>query len=318
MAWLRAATADGSRVFGIQPDYGGIAGLQDIEAVGPLATHEYLTFVELISTPEIASAASTGSTFSLIQPHAPRPMYDLSGLYPGARPILDWFGVRYLVLDRRIFGTPDVPMPLDLLHQLPDLGIAYQDEHVTILASGRAASRAVFAVAARPAGSIDEALAPIRDDPAAIDGPVQVETPAEALRPVRAVVEGPVQVPVPLAEYRPNGMRASFDAPAPGVFVLKDSVYPGWTASLDGHAVDVVRVDGMVRGVIVPAAGHHEVVMRYEPVSFTAGLALGVGALVVLPGLALWGRRGGLRRTASDAATTSRPPAADRVIANTR
>jgi hypothetical protein len=291
MAWLRDLTSDGSRVFGVQPDYGALAGLHDIEVIGPLATNEYLTFVGLISTPELADRVSTGSTFSLVEPHAPRPMYDLGELYPRARPILDWYGVRYLVLDRRIFGTDEVPMPVDALSQLPDVTKAYEDEHVTILASGRASGRAAFATAAQAVGSADEALAPIRADPAAIDGPVLVEAPPDALRLVAIKTDGQAQQPVPLAEDRPNSVRATFDAPAPGVFLVKDSVYPGWTATLDGQSVDVVRVNGMVRGVIVPTPGRHEVTMRYQPFSFTAGLSVSVVAALALVGLAIWGRR---------------------------
>jgi hypothetical protein len=291
LAWLHDATADGSRVFGIQPDYGALAGLRDIEVVGPLATREYLTFVEVISSPEVADRLRTGSTFSLIEPHAPRPMYDLTGLYPRARPILDWLGVRYLVLDRRIFGTEAVPLPLDQLGQVPDLTVAYQDDTFTILASGRATSRAAFAVAARPATSAEEALATIRADPSSITGPVLVEASPDALRRVAARADGPAQLPVPLAEDRPNGLRATLDAPAPGVFVVKDSVYPGWTATVDGERAEVVRVNGLVRGVIVPTPGRHEVVMRYRPRSFTVGLALAGVAAIALVGLVIWSQR---------------------------
>jgi hypothetical protein len=63
---------------------------------------------------------------------------------------------------------------------------------------------------------------------------------------------------------------------------VKDSYFPGWTATLDGQPADVVRVDGMVRGVIVATAGRHEVAMQYRPVSFTAGLALAAGAALGL------------------------------------
>jgi hypothetical protein len=299
MTWLQAQTrasvvdAGGARVFGIQPDYAAVAGLQDIEAIGPLATNEYLSFVEAISTPEIANVVSTGSTFSLIHPHQPRLLYDLEALYPRARPIMDWFGVRYLVLDHRIFGTPDVAMPDSLLTALPDLTTAYEDEQVTILLSGRATSKAVLALVAQPAASADEALAPMGADPAAIDGAVSVEAPPEALRSIASSAlgtNGPAQLPVPLTSYRPNEVRASLDAPAPGVFVVKDSYFPGWTATLDGQPAEIVRVDGMVRGVIVPAPGRHEVTMQYRPVSFTAGLVVAALAALALTMLALVAR----------------------------
>src|SRR6185436_4095246 len=121
--------------------------------------------------------------------------------------------------------------------------------------------------------------------------PVMVEAPAESLRRVAVKTDGPAQLPVPLAEDRPNALRATFDAPAPGVFVVKDTVYPGWIATLDGRPAEIVRVNGMVRGVIVPTPGRHEISMRYQPLSFTAGLALSAGAALALLGLVAWRRR---------------------------
>jgi hypothetical protein len=183
-------------------------------------------------------------------------------------------------------------MPLDGLTRLPDLATAYEDQHVTIVESARAASRASFAIAARSVASADGAMEPIRADPAAIAGVVQVEAPSDALRAVPNTVpvttDGVVQLPVPLAESQPNVVRATFDAPSPGVFVLKDSFYPGWSATLDARSVDVVRVDGMVRGVIVPTPGQHEVIMRYRPLSFMAGLVMSAAAALALVGLVAW------------------------------
>jgi hypothetical protein len=294
MAWLKGqadAQPGGWRVFGIQPDYGAVAGLQDIEAVGPLATNEYLAFVGAIGTSEIADALTYGSTFSLVRPHAPELMYDLAGLYPRARPILDWLGVRFLVLDHRVFGTPAADWPNDLVTGLPEVTPVYVDDHVTILQSGQAASKAMLALAARPAASPDEALDPIRADPTAIGGAVQVEAPPDALGSIPAVPDGQAQIPVPLSSYRPNEVAATFDAPMAGVFVVKDSYFPGWSATLDGRPTTVVRVDGLVRGVIVPGPGRHTVTMRYLPASFTIGLGLGAAAALVLIALVILERR---------------------------
>jgi uncharacterized membrane protein YfhO len=76
------------------------------------------------------------------------------------------------------------------------------------------------------------------------------------------------------------------DARAPGLAILTDSWFPGWTATVNGRDVPIERVDYLVRGVRVPA-GRSRVVMRYEPASFTAGIAAsGAGLALMLGGLA--------------------------------
>lgn len=56
---------------------------------------------------------------------------------------------------------------------------------------------------------------------------------------------------------------------------------PGWTATLDGKPTDVVRVNGAMMGVVVPA-GAHRLELRYRPWSLAAGGAVSIVALLVL------------------------------------
>jgi hypothetical protein len=97
-------------------------------------------------------------------------------------------------------------------------------------------------------------------------------------------------VSVPLAEYRPNGLRAVFEAPGPGVFVVKDSYFPGWVATLNGRPTEVIRVNALVRGVVVPSAGRYEVTMAYRPVAFTSGLWIAAATVALLVALLAWDR----------------------------
>jgi hypothetical protein len=92
------------------------------------------------------------------------------------------------------------------------------------------------------------------------------------------------------------------DAPGAGLLVLKDSYFPGWQASVNGQAAEVVRVNGLVRGVVIPGPGQYEVEMVYRPEAFVRGLWLsGAIALLLLasaafallgggqrPGLPVW------------------------------
>ncbi|MGH9036820.1 MAG: YfhO family protein, partial [Acidimicrobiia bacterium] len=58
--------------------------------------------------------------------------------------------------------------------------------------------------------------------------------------------------------------EASFDVVAarPAMLVVSQAWLPGWHASVGGKDAAVVRVDGLVQGVPVPA-GRHRVVLRY-------------------------------------------------------
>jgi len=287
LAWLREAAA-GSRVFGIQPDFAGAVGIQDIEAVGPIATREYLEFIRLIASQKVYETAFYGSTFSLVAPHQEAPLYDLLAEYPRARPTLDWFGVRYLVLEHRIFGPEAGAILGELTRLAPDLRVAYRDAHVTVVESPAAGARAVFALEAQRVESAGEAIARLQADPAVINEAVLVEASVSALDNVARSRSGSAQQPVTLHTYRPNEVAASFEAPRAGVFVLKDSYFPGWEATLDGRPAEVVRVNGMVRGVIVPTRGQHEIVFRYRPASFTLGVGIGAAALAGLLTLVAW------------------------------
>jgi len=73
--------------------------------------------------------------------------------------------------------------------------------------------------------------------------------------------------------------------------VLTDLDYPGWQASVDGRAAEIVATHGIFRGVSLEA-GAHERVYRFAPASLRAGLALFAAALAALAAGALRAWRG--------------------------
>jgi hypothetical protein len=78
------------------------------------------------------------------------------------------------------------------------------------------------------------------------------------------------------------------DAARPALLVVTDAWHPGWSATVDGRPAEVRKVDGVFRGVVVPA-GRHRVVMRFRPPGLATALPVaGVGVLV-LTGLAAAG-----------------------------
>ena len=79
-----------------------------------------------------------------------------------------------------------------------------------------------------------------------------------------------------------NGVTVRYQAHTPGILVLTDAYDPGWRATIDGAAADVLCVDGVFRGVSIAQPGTHVVEFSYEPRHWRASLvAAGAGAIVL-------------------------------------
>jgi hypothetical protein len=70
---------------------------------------------------------------------------------------------------------------------------------------------------------------------------------------------------------------------APGLLVVANTWMPGWAATVDGAPGTVLRGNHCQQVVAIPSAGSHEIILRYQPPGFVAGLS------VTLASLAGWG-----------------------------
>lgn len=92
--------------------------------------------------------------------------------------------------------------------------------------------------------------------------------------------------PVGSLDWSPNRIRIT--AEGPGRLVLSEVDYPGWQARVDGERVPIVRDQGLLRSIDMPA-GPHDIQFVFRPWSVYAGMALAGLALAALA--ALWARR---------------------------
>ena len=95
----------------------------------------------------------------------------------------------------------------------------------------------------------------------------------------------------------PREIRAAVESPGSCLLVVSEIYYPrGWKARLDGKPVRILRADYALRAVVVPE-GKHELVMRFDPVSFPIGLAVSLGVFglagIIIAGGAIRERRNG-------------------------
>ncbi|HRN68671.1 MAG TPA: YfhO family protein [Promineifilum sp.] len=84
-----------------------------------------------------------------------------------------------------------------------------------------------------------------------------------------------------IVDYRPEVVTLHTEADAESFLILTDAIYPGWEAAIDGVPVSVWSVDGLFRGVFVPA-GDHEIVMSFRPDSYRRGLGLSAAGILML------------------------------------
>jgi hypothetical protein len=95
------------------------------------------------------------------------------------------------------------------------------------------------------------------------------------------VIENQALEPVSIASSHPDRLVVDAALTTPGLLVLSEINYPGWTAVVNGSLTPIVEVNGLLRGVALPS-GSAQVEMIFRPGSLT------VGGLITLSGVVLW------------------------------
>ncbi len=98
---------------------------------------------------------------------------------------------------------------------------------------------------------------------------------------------------VTIKSYEPNHLVYEANSDKGGVLVFSEIYYPEWTATVDGHKVDIGRVNYVLRAINVKP-GKHEVVLDFHPASIrtTEGIAYAsYGLLAVLVALGIFFER---------------------------
>ena len=123
--------------------------------------------------------------------------------------------------------------------------------------------RAFMVHRAESVESLDEAIRLIADGTVDPGETAVVEHPPEALI---GLPTEPVDQPgrVEIRQYRRNRVDLRTYSKRPGIAVLCDMMYPGWRAYVNDRPADIMKVDGIFRGVCVPA-GEHSVSFRFDP-----------------------------------------------------
>jgi hypothetical protein len=97
-----------------------------------------------------------------------------------------------------------------------------------------------------------------------------------------------------ISSYGMNQVVVDAKTDGPALLRLADLWYPDWAVTVDGRPATMLKVDYLLRGVVIPA-GSHRVVFSFRSPSVRQGLTLSLGSFAVilaLFGVAWWsGRR---------------------------
>jgi hypothetical protein len=83
-----------------------------------------------------------------------------------------------------------------------------------------------------------------------------------------------------ISKLLPDRVIATIQADCARLVVLMDTWAPGWSVSVDGQPTLPIRVNGVLRGVEVPA-GDHTIMWFYRPVHWTLIVAVTIGSLLI-------------------------------------
>ena len=131
---------------------------------------------------------------------------------------------------------------------------------------------------AEPRASVVPSWTVVSGEPAALDAVLEPGFDPAAV----AVLESDpgstpaVDGPNGTAAYReasPEDVRIEAEASVPSILLVRNAWDEGWSATLDGRSVPVLRTDGFLQGIAL-APGRHDIRLTYREPAIGTGLAL--------------------------------------------
>jgi hypothetical protein len=88
-----------------------------------------------------------------------------------------------------------------------------------------------------------------------------------------------------LVHYGIQDLEVHVTATGNNLLFLSEAYYPkGWKAFIDGNEVEILRLDYLFRGVIIPS-GTHTLTMKFEPASFILGKTISLISNLLILGI---------------------------------
>jgi hypothetical protein len=282
ITYLQANTRDQSRVFSTQaflyPDVASAYGLSDPRTLDALFPKRYWEYLGMFISHRLVDR------FTAVDPNEPVPNW-------ASNPMFDLLGIRYLVFHdgpdsrppdakeqfRRVYRADGVKI-LENLHAAPRAFVVHDLKAVPDMAAALQ-----FFTTTNPAHFPDGSVRVQHFDPRSR---AVIEADPKVARPQSCAKDAPSSTRI--VSYSATKVKIAVTNSCPGLMVLSDEYFPGWSATVNGHHAAVYPTDVALRGVPVPA-GSSTVVLRYRPAPFRKGLILFAIGLVALAVLAVTG-----------------------------
>jgi hypothetical protein len=252
----RVLVVGGQPALELMAKSGMLFGVSNIHDYEPLASHRYAEYFTFLRTGRAMRDFDDWYWIfnTLLPPTLQRPLFDLTA-------------ARYVIVARAL-DTTQRALPNGLRPLLDRDGVrVYENEQAIPRA------RFVGRVVARGPGAVLSSLADASVD--ARSTAVIGDADRERLHQTGGGGTGTVE----FVTDEPEAIVLRVHATTPGFVLLADEYFPGWTATVNAEAREIVRANHTFRLVEVPA-GDSEVRFTYRP------LSLRIGALVSLIGIA--------------------------------
>jgi hypothetical protein len=134
-----------------------------------------------------------------------------------------------------------------------------------------------------PAWFVDSAVeASTPDEEIALLGAVDLRHQAVVTTPVILSDSEESSDTIGLTSYAPNELHYHYSAATDRLAVFSEIYYPnGWSASVDGQPLELLRADWTLRAALLPA-GEHDVVMHFLPESYRIGARISTLSSILL------------------------------------
>lgn len=108
---------------------------------------------------------------------------------------------------------------------------------------------------------------------------------------IKANIDPPLQdAQAEVVHYGIQDMEVHITATGTNLLFLSEAYYPkGWKASIDGKETEILKLDYLFRGVIIPK-GTHTLAMKFESGSLAVGKSISLASnIIILAGIAVQG-----------------------------
>lgn len=258
----------------LTPSYASVYGLYDIRFLNALSINSYQYFVEeYIKEQKYYNYKNWfDANYFLNKPIIENDQYIVHFRNSFTKAI-DLLGVKYLITSKK--------QNIEWIKKtypnwIPQLKLVYTDKFVNIYENLTSMPRVFLVSHYLYASSYEDAQKIAMSDGVNLKSTVVLEKPIAIGLKTNHSIPGEVKI----ASYQDNEVVIHSNTKEQAMLVLTDGYYPGWNALIDGKKTEIYRVNGLVRGVIVPA-GSHEVKYYYFPMIFKLGLACAIVSLIV-------------------------------------